>query len=128
MKEYGVSLRHPNKRFQMKQTDREERVYEYLKHVWTVCNFFLTIICLTPPTVNGDQMPLHRNRSSTQILNFVDMDAYVKENYNLSCERVTVFTQVSSSSNNNLNAELVFKGKGKLDPPGGIKFKRDPIV
>ena len=87
---------------------------------------------LDPPSINGDQMPLHRKESSTQkILNFADMDAYVKENYNLSCERVAVFTQVSSSSNNNLNPEFVFKGKGtrtKLDPPGGIKFKSDPIV
>ena len=67
---------------------------------------------LDPPTINGDQMPLHRKESSTQkILNFADMDAYVKENYNLSCERVAVFTQVSSSSNNNLNPEFVFKEK-----------------
>ena len=33
---------------------------------------------------------------------FVDMGAYVKDNYNLSHERVTVFTQVSSSSDINL--------------------------
>ena len=31
MREYGVSLRDPNKRFQTKQADREERVFEYLK-------------------------------------------------------------------------------------------------
>ena len=41
MKEYGVSLRHPNKRFQIKQADREERVFEYLKNIWTVRKFFL---------------------------------------------------------------------------------------
>ena len=36
-------------------------------------------------------MPLHRNESSTQkTMKFVDMDTYVKENYNLSLERVTV--------------------------------------
>ena len=40
-------------------------------------------------------MPLHRNEGSTQkTLDFVDMDAYVKGNYNLSSERVTAFTQV----------------------------------
>ena len=75
-------------------------------------------------------MPLHRNESSTQkTLNFVDMDAYVKKNYNLSRERVTVFTQVSSSSDINLNPEFVFKGKGtrtKLDPLDGIKFNWAP--
>ena len=92
MKEYEVSSRHPNKRFQIKQSDREEGIYEYLKNVWTVRKFLLTITGLTPPTINGDQMPLHRNESSTQkTLNFVDTDAYVKENYNLSRERVTIY-------------------------------------
>ena len=75
-------------------------------------------------------MSLHRNKSSTQkTLTFVDMDAYVKENYNLSRERVTVFTYISSSLDINLNPEFVFKGKGtrtKLDPPDGIKFKWAP--
>ena len=49
------------------------------------------------------------------------MDAYVKENYNLSRERVTAFTQIY--------VEFVFKGKGtrnKLDPPDGIKFNWAP--
>ena len=41
MKEYGVSLCHPNKRFQIKQSDREERVYEYLKNVRTVRKFII---------------------------------------------------------------------------------------
>ena len=57
------------------------------------------------------------------------MDAYVKENYNLSHERITVFTQVSSSSDIILNPEFVFKGKGtrtKLDPPDGIRFNWAP--
>ena len=41
MSEYGVSLRHPNKRFQIKQIDREERGADYLKSIWTVWKFFL---------------------------------------------------------------------------------------
>ena len=41
MKEYGVSLCHPNKRFQIKQSDGEERVYEYLKNVRTVRKFII---------------------------------------------------------------------------------------
>ena len=36
-----VSLRHLNKRFQIKQADREERVFEYLKNIWTVWKLFL---------------------------------------------------------------------------------------
>ena len=65
MKEYGVSLRHPNKRFQIKQADREERVFEYLKNIWTVCNFFLGNFGVDPPIINGDQMALYRNESSS---------------------------------------------------------------
>ena len=42
-------------------------------------------------------MPLHRNESSSQkTLNLTGFDTYVKENYNLSRERVTVYTQASS--------------------------------
>ena len=65
MREYGVSLRHPNKRFQIKQADREERVFEYLKNIWTVRKFFLDNFGVDPPVINGDQMPLHRNESSS---------------------------------------------------------------
>ena len=47
-------------------------------------NFLLTIMGLTYPIINGDQMSLHRNESSVQkTLNFVDMDMYLKENHNL---------------------------------------------
>ena len=42
-------------------------------------------------------MPLHHNeRLSEKTLSITGNDAYVKENYSLSRERVTVFTQVSS--------------------------------
>ena len=74
MKEYGVSLRHPNKRFQIKQVDREERVFEYLKNIWTVLKFFLDNFGVDLPITNSDQMPLYRNESSSQkTLNFTDM-------------------------------------------------------
>ena len=45
MSEYGVSLRHPDKWFQINQTDREERIADYLKNIWTVR--------VDPPIVNG---------------------------------------------------------------------------
>ena len=54
MTEYKVSLRKPNKRFQIKQSDREERVYEYIKNVWTVRKFFLDNFSIDPPVINGD--------------------------------------------------------------------------
>ena len=130
MREYGVSLRHPNKRFQIKQADREERVFEYLKNIWTVRKFFLDNFGVDPPVINGDQMPLHRNEISSQkTLNFTGMDTYVKENYNLSRERVAVFTQVSSDPDLTLKPEFVFKGKGtrtSLHPPDGIKYNWAP--
>ena len=57
------------------------------------------------------------------------MDTYVKENYNLSGERVTVFTQVSSDPDLTLKPEFVFKGKGtrtSLHPSDGIKYNWAP--
>ena len=130
MSEYGVSLRHPNKRFQINQTDREERVADYLKNIWTVRKFFLDNYGVDPPIINGDQMPLHRNESTSQkTLTFTGMDTYVKENYNLSRERVTVFTQLCSDPSMTLKPEFVFKGKGtrtELHLPEGIKFNWVP--
>ena len=130
MSEYGVSLRHPNKGFQIKQADREGRVADYLKNIWTVRKFFLDNYGVDPPIINGDQVPLHKNESASQkTRNFTGMDTYVKENYNLSRERITVFTQLCSDPGVILKPEFVFKGKGTrtvLHPPKGIKFNWAP--
>ena len=71
-------------------------------------------------------MPLHRTESAVQkTLSFTGETAFVKENYILSRERITVFTQVSSDKSNPLPLpEFVFKGKGTritLNHPAGIK-------
>ena len=130
MIEYKVNLRKPNKRFQIKQSDREERAHEYIKNVWTVRKFFLDNFSIDPPVINGDQMPLHRNESALQkTLNIQGCDTYVKENYSLSRERVTAFTQASSDPSIKVLPEFVFKGKGtrtKLQPPAGIKYHWTP--
>ena len=60
-----------------------------------------------------------------------DENVFVKENYMLSRERVTVFTQVSSEKEVNLKPEFVSKAKGvgtrtHLHPPEGIKFQWAP--
>ena len=118
MKEYGVSLRHPNKRFQIKQVDREERVFEYLKNIWTVRKFFLDNFGVDLAIIHGDQMPLHRK--------FTVMS---KRTINLSRERVTMFTQVCSNPNLTLQPEFVSKRKGTrttLHPPEGIKYNCAP--
>ena len=61
----------------------------------------------------GDQMPPYRNESSQQkTMAFKNEDAFVKENHSLSRERVTVFTQVSSTKDISLKPEFVFKGQG----------------
>ena len=65
MQEY-VSLRKPNKRFKIKQADREERIFKYLKNIWTVRKFFIDNFGVDPPIINGDQMPVHRNQSESQ--------------------------------------------------------------
>ena len=79
-------------------------------------------------------MLLHRNESSTQkTMKFVDMDAYVNENYNLSLERVTVckfqavqistLTQNSSSKEKEQELSWILQMASNLTGP-----QRDPIV
>ena len=66
-------------------------------------------------------MSLHRNESVSQkILSLKSEEAFVKENYALSRERVTCFTQLFSDPKTELKPEFVFKGKGTrthLTPP-----------
>ena len=71
-------------------------------------------------------MPLRRNESAGQkTLSFTGETTFVKENYMLSQERITVFTQVSSGKSYPLPLpEFVFKGKRTritLNHPAGIK-------
>ena len=76
------------------------------------CKFFLDNFGVDPPVINGDQMPLHRNESSSQkTLNFTGLGTYVKEKYNLSHERVIVFTQVSVTQISHLNQSLFSREK-----------------
>lgn len=111
--EYGVSLRKPNKRYSIKREDLLIRLRDYLQNVWAVRRFFIEKYGVDPPIINGDQMPLHRNESTQEkTMTFKGEDTFVKENHNLSRERVTVFTQVTSVSNIKLQPEFVFKGKG----------------
>ena len=115
MREYGVSFKKPNKRYAIKQEDRIQRLTEYLKNVWRIRKYFLEHYDIDPPIINGDQMPLHRNESCGQkTLAMKNEDVFVKENYMLSRERITCFTQVASVPSIKLNTEFVFKGKGKF--------------
>ena len=83
-----------------------------------------------PLILSADQMPLHRNESSTQkTLNFRGREQYgfVKENRNLPRERCTVMTVISSKKElKPPPLEFVFKGKGQkvtFIPPNKVKFQ-----
>ena len=111
--EYGLSLKKPNKRFSIKKEDLLIRLQDYLQNIWTVRRYFIQKYGIDPPIINGDQMPLHRNESSQQkTITFKGEDTFIRENHNLSRERLTVFTQVSSASTINLKSEFVFKRTG----------------
>ena len=66
-------------------------------------------------------MPLYPNGNSPQKkLTFTGMGTYVKENYNLYRERVTVFTKLCGDPSVTHKPEFVFKGKETrtaLHPP-----------
>ena len=111
MKEYHMNLRKPNKKFAIKNEDRVIRIADYLKNIWTVRKYFIDKYGIEPPVINGDQMPLHRNESASQkTLFLVAEDVFVKENYMLSRERVTCFTQLCSDPKVQLKQEF---SKGK---------------
>ena len=100
MKEYNVSLRKPNKRLAIKNEDRIIRIKYYLQNIWTVRKYFLDTEGVDPPIISGDQMPLHRNENAGQrTLSLKSEETFVKENYMLSRERVTRFTQLCSDPN-----------------------------
>ena len=68
----------------------------------------------------------HKSESASQkTLNIHGYDTYIKENYSLSRERVTPFTQASSDPFIKLLPEFVFKRKGarnQFQSPDGVKF------
>ena len=83
-KEHGFSLWKPNKRHSIKKEDLVERLQDYLKNVWSICRYFIEKCGVEPP-INGDQIPLRQNQSSSQkTLNFKDEETFVKENHKLS--------------------------------------------
>ena len=111
-----MSLRKPNKRYSISRDDCIVRTEDYLKNIWSLRHFIKTF-GIGLPIINSDQMPLHRNESSGQAtLIFKNNETFVKENYHLLRERVTVFTQIASDTNVKLQPEFVFKGTGKRPP------------
>ena len=131
MREFGVSLSKPNKRFSVSFDDRKERIIELIQNVYRVHYHFVTHFKKEPVIINGDQMPLHRNESSTQAtMTLKNQPMYVKENYMLSREHATVYTQLSTEESNPMPTPvIVFKGKGTrihLEPPAGMTVHWGP--
>ena len=130
IKEYNVSLSKPNKKYAIKKEDRIIRIKDYLENVWTLRKYFIDKYGVDPPVFNGDQMPLHRNESTSQkTLSLKSEEVFVKENYMLSRERVTCFTQFCGDTKIKLKPEFVFKGKGTrthLIPPKGVHYQWAP--
>ena len=65
---YEQWLSPPNKRFQIKQADREERFLGSLKIIWTMRKFFIDNFRVDPPIIDGNQMLLHRKESASKEL------------------------------------------------------------
>lgn len=122
---YDVSHTKPNKYYAIKKEHRVVRIQDYLKNVWIVRKYFQDSI--DPSFINGDQIPLHQNESASQkTLSLKSETTFVKENYMLSKERVTCFTQLCSDPQVKLQSEFMFKGKGTqthLQPPTGVNYQ-----
>ena len=98
MQEYGVFLRKPNKRYQINHEDRVESIEELLLNIWRARKYFLDTFNVEIPIINGGQMQMQcigTNVSHTKELSTKGDDVFVKENYPLSRERVTAYTQYS---------------------------------
>ena len=64
--------------------------------------------------MNNKKLFTFRNESSTmKSLNLKNTTNYVKENYMLSRERMTVYTQYSSEPDMYFEPQFVMKGQGK---------------
>ena len=54
-KEYGISLRKPNKRYSIKKEDLIERLQDYLKNLWSIQYYIIEKYEVDPHIINGDQ-------------------------------------------------------------------------
>ena len=68
----------------------------------------------------------HNKSASQKTLSLKSEEAFVKENYMLSRERVTCFTQLFSDPKIELKSQFMFKGKGTrthLTPPKSAHYQ-----
>lgn len=127
-KQFGISLKKPNKRYALSYDERKIRIIDMVKNVWTARLYFLKKFGREPVIWGGDQMPLHRNeQTSVKTMSWTNADCFVKENYMHSRERCTVYTTVSSDASKPApKPSFLFKGKGKnvkVKPPAGVNVQ-----
>lgn len=132
-REYQISMKRPNKRFSISADARKKRITDFLKNIWTVRHTFIQLYGIDPEIIMSDQMPLHRNESSSEkTLNYkgAAQTTFVKENHSLSRERITAMTSVTSEKQSSApKLEFVFKGAGKrvkLNPSKGVTTQWAP--
>ena len=90
-----------------------------------VRKYFINKYGSDPTFINRDQILLHRNENASQKTLSLKSEVFVKENYMLSREKVTCFTQLYSDLKIELKPEFVFKGKGTrtcLIPPKDVHY------
>ena len=88
---------------QIKNTRSKKKIV-YLKNIWTIRKYFIDKYGADPTVINGDQMPLHRNKSASQKTRSLKLEeVFVNENYMLSSERGTCSTQLCSDPKTELN-------------------------
>ncbi|CAL4062693.1 unnamed protein product [Meganyctiphanes norvegica] len=131
VREYKVSLLKPSKRLAISQVDRVSKITEFLKNVMRFRYYFLVHFKKEPVIISGDQMPLQRNKISKQkSMTHQNQAAYVKENYTMSRERASVYTQLSTEPQNTMpTPEILFKGKGvgvHINPPQNMSVQFAP--
>lgn len=111
MHECGVSLRKPNKRFQIKLEDRVKRIQEFPLNIWRIRKHYRDTFQTEIPIANNDQVSLHcMKRSAEKTMNITEEETFVKENHALSREQVTVYTQLSTEKGAPFKPEVIFKG------------------
>ena len=111
MKKYNVSIRKPNKRLAISQHDRKERILEYLNNVWCARYFFKRILMSSQQLTM--EIKCHFTETSRRLKKHFPLKVFVKENYMLSRERITAYTQILSKEPFLLPPDFLFKGKGK---------------
>ena len=134
MRQYRVSLKHPNKRYAVPQAMRKERIIQLLKNVWRLRFYFLQRYGVGPVIWGGDQMPLHRSEQSDRnTMNFSGIESYVKGERRLYAQPGTCYSLHPNvirqwRANTTSTVRLQRTGpEGEAQPPARCACPVEPI-